>query len=392
LGDVDDDILNDFSILAEAVEWLPVPVAIVNREGRLVAVNRNQEELFGEKRERLLGKPVRTIPFLAAVDWESYLARANDLPRKVPCEASQRDGEGDAGVKVWPICDAGDLTGFLVITERPRQKAFDEDVALVRQLITSFPEPLAIVDENFRVLVASRALLALNGHDNSHAVPQSCCELLCRGEWDCAACAVKAALAGSTANAARSRHESSRYGAAALVAWPLPDTSGQVRAALVHLAVGTVGTATNQVGAEVSRPLLPAEPSPLCDLYEVALQACGLLLLVVDRSMRPLHQFGCGTWERQAAGKEKWPILLDLLGPEGAAVVKAAVKQGNAFLGRPRPDSPWTVVLPVLFSEENQGAVIGIDVRKESEKRGSTADTLLEKLSCFAELGGALAH
>jgi signal transduction histidine kinase len=50
------------------------------------------------------------------------------------------------------------------------------------------------------------------------------------------------------------------------------------------------------------------------------------------------------------------------------------------------------VVLPVLFPDDKSGAVVALNAKPVNEEGMVDRDSLLQRLTCFAELGAALAH
>lgn len=391
MGNASDDILSDFRLVIEAIERFPAAIAVVDRDGRLVALSHKQEALLGQPREQLIGKPAREVPVLAAIDWDLCLEKASRPAEEELCKESREADTGPAGVRVWPIYDAGDPVGFLVVASGLGAEASVGGSVPAQALIASFPEPIALVDEDVRVRAVSRACLVLNGVDCVTGTSQQCHQVLCNREWPCAECAVRIALAGHGGDLAVSRHQSSTKGATTVAARPVRDASGRVRASVVQLLVEAEKPRVGQAGESAAPPGQPAAAWS-CELHQAALQTCGLAVFVVDRSMRPLDHFGHAVPAQLPPADQAEDVLLHLLGREGEAVVRSAVNQGKPLLGRPRPDSPRTVVLPLLSAGGNRCAVVGVAVPKESMERGRVPDRIVQKLSCFADVGAALAH
>lgn len=391
MGNTNGDILRADWLLSEVIERIPAGIAVIGPDGRLLAANAWQEELAGQRRALLIGSSLAEVSPFAEVDWATVFGTAVD-----PCGSKGQCGEVHQGecvfvttrgrVRVWPVRDAGDLSGFFAITEPAPES--DDETDLVRRVIAAFPQPIALVDDELRVHAWSRSLQALVPADEFAPVRPSCRDLVCRGRWSCRGCAIRDALAGAGTNAPTYRQDTS--GAATIIAWPVGGTSASVRTALVEVLTGPgaaqgpsapAGGSQNPAQVGAGRPF---------ELSEAALRACGLAVFVVDRSARVLDRFGHVT--APVGAHPEGSLLEALLGVEGGAVVKAAVSQGRSFVGTPRPGSARTVVLPVFFDNNKSGAVVAIDAKPAPKAERGQGDALLQRLSCFAALGAVLAH
>ncbi|MBC7186936.1 MAG: PAS domain-containing protein, partial [Calditrichaeota bacterium] len=391
MGNTNGEILRADWLLSEVIERIPAGIAVIDQDGRLLAANALQEELAGRRRESLIGSSIAEVPPFAQVDWTACFGTgAEQGGPKIPCTAS-RQGElvfatTRGRVRVWPIRDAGDLSGFLAITEPAPES--DDETDLVRRVIAAFPHPIALVDDQLQVHAWSRTLQALVPTDEFVTARPSCRDLFCQGRWSCRGCPIRDALAGAGASAITNLHGTS--GGATMIAWPVRGTSAPERTALVEVLTGPGAAQVLAAPTDGSQsPARMGTGNPF-GLHEAALRACGLAVFVVDRSARVVDRFGYVTPPAgphpEESPFEKW------LGAEGGAVVKAAISRWRPFVGTPRPGSARTVVLPVSFVNNKSGAVLAVDAKPVAKDGKGYDDALLQRLSCFAELGAALAH
>lgn len=155
-------------LFQEAVDFLPIPIGIADRQGAVLAYNRKFTELYGYTLDDV--SSIDSWPALAYPDpeyrqramqqWEDDVAQAflhNDStpPReyRITCkDGSQRDVE----ITTRPIGDLM-LTSFLDVTERKRmESALQENEVIFSSFLEHSPVYVFFKDKNIRSLRLSK--------------------------------------------------------------------------------------------------------------------------------------------------------------------------------------------------------------------------------------------
>ncbi len=380
------------ALAAEVLEHAPAAVLVVDASGRVVALNRRQEELTGD----LLGKDMRQIAGLSALPWEQWLSHgtgggsAGASVERMPAST----GTGCAGIlHVCRILDAGDLTGLLLVTHTGLRQgqARQTEQEWLQAWLESLPEAVMVVNRHQRVLAMSRVWQRMLQLGSYVPALSTCADVLCRKSWACSECAVAEVFQAQGGPGPVVRvHMAPHLGAHAIAAWSVPEDGLPASAAVVWLSQ-QVGDSLSGVAVREQSAGTHGRVEPL-RLYDIALRACGCSVLVVDRQGHTVDRLGAPLCLPEGGPEKERSDLELVLGAEAAAVVRHFIRVGKAFYGRPRPSAPPTLVTAVPLPAGGEGAAVGVFPEPGEGQSEIAQDSLQRRLSIFAELGAVLAH
>ena len=147
----------------ELLERLPVPFFVKARDGRYLGVNRAWEELFGIKRDAILGKQVRDLyprnPEIAEKHalkdrelWESGGAQSYEMPIVTP------DGRRRDTIYYKAVFPGGMAGAILDVTARRiAERALRESEERFRAVVDSANEGMLVYDRRLVVVSANRS-------------------------------------------------------------------------------------------------------------------------------------------------------------------------------------------------------------------------------------------
>ncbi len=172
--------------IRQLLESAPDGMVIVNREGRIVLVNSQTEELFGYGRKELIGQPVEIlIPGRYRARHLSERAKYLQEPRnwasgvKLELRGLRKDGtEFPAEISLSPMENQGEALILSAIRDISERKAAQETVEVQAKFLNAANDAIIVGDTAERIIYWNGGAERLYGWKREEAIGKSSHELL----------------------------------------------------------------------------------------------------------------------------------------------------------------------------------------------------------------------
>jgi len=178
-----------FQALLEAA---PDAMVVVDQEARMILVNAQVERMFGYQREELLGQRTEMLVPQRLRDRHcelrsDFFRAPQNMPTRVAQEflALHKDGhEFPVEINLSPLQTAEGLLVTSAIRDVTERKRAEERLRQYEKAMEGLEEMIAVVDRDYRYVIANRAFLKYRGMENAHLVGRHVAEVLEKGVFE----------------------------------------------------------------------------------------------------------------------------------------------------------------------------------------------------------------